>query len=434
MLRAAIIKLLLLSLFCFSLTIQAADNLSADPEFDVEAATMSYIDRLDDEARERSDNYFEGGYWLQLWNLLYALAIAWLLLSKGLSHKMREFSERVFSKVFLQNMLYIAQYILLISILSFPLTIYQNYFREHAYDLSNMTLSAWLGEYAIGLIVNMLLMSVIFALIYKVIRKLANSWVTWASVLTISFMALMLLLSPIFIQPLFNDYQPLEEGQMRSEILSLARANSIPATDVYQVNASKQSKRISANVSGLGATTRISLNDNLLNRSDLAGVKAVMGHEMGHYALNHVVKLLIMFAILIYVGFSFVGWAFKRFNRPEWRINGIGDITGLPLFMMAFTLYFFLITPITNTIIRVNEVEADIYGLNAAREPDGFAEAILSLSEYRKVKPGYLEEIIFFDHPSAYNRIKMAMKWKKENPGVGADSKEIIPKREQPKE
>jgi len=84
--------------------------------------------------------------------------------------------------------------------------------------------------------------------------------------------------------------------------------------------------------------------------------------------------------------------------------------------LALFSTYLFLITPITNSIIRINEVEADIFGLNASRQPDGFSEAMLGLSEYRKMQPGYWEEIIFFDHPSGYNRIYMSMQWKLENP------------------
>ncbi|MCZ6616843.1 MAG: M48 family metalloprotease, partial [Gammaproteobacteria bacterium] len=108
-------------------------------------------------------------------------------------------------------------------------------------------------------------------------------------------------------------------------------------------------------------------------------------------------------------------WSFERVNRSSWGIRDVGDIAGLPLMFALFSIYLFLISPVINNIIRINEVEADIYGLNASREPDGFSEAILSLSTYRKMKPGFWEEILFFDHPSGYNRIYLSMQWKKEN-------------------
>ena len=247
------------------------------------------------------------------------------------------------------------------------------------------------------------------------IRKTPRTWPVWGAVTGIFLLALLFLVTPVFINPLFNDYQSLEEGPVKEKILSLARANAVPADDVYRFDASRQSKRISANVSGLLGTTRISLNDNLLNRTSPESIEAVMAHEIGHYALNHGPKLIFSFGLLLDVGFAFVAWAFDRVNRPSWGIRGVSDIAGLPLFMALLSIYFFIAKPIVNSIIRINEIEADIYGLNAARQPDGNSEALLGLSEYRKMKPGYWEEIIFFDHPSGYNRIRMSMQWKKEN-------------------
>jgi STE24 endopeptidase len=226
-----------------------------------------------------------------------------------------------------------------------------------------------------------------------------------------------MLIAPVFIAPAFNTYTPLEDASVREPILSLARANGVPATEVYQFDASRQSKRISANVSGFLATTRISLNDNLLNRCSLPEIKAVMAHEIGHYSLNHVYESIVFFAVVILVGMAFLAWSFEKV-RGRWGkrfgIKDIGDVAGIPLLEALLATLFFVLTPVTNTYIRANEVEADIFGLNAAREPDGFAEVSLKLAEYRKLDPGPIEELIFFDHPSGRARISMAMVWKAE--------------------
>ncbi len=310
---------------------------------------------------------------------------------------------------------YIFQYTLLIFVVSLPLVIYRGFVREHDYGLSNLSFVDWFNEQLIGLGINLVLGTLAIALIYLVIRKAPKTWTLWGSVTGIVMLSFVFMISPVFISPLFNEYTSLEEGPLKEKILSLARANGVPADDVYQFDASKQSTRISANVSGLFGTTRISLNDNLLNRTSPESVEAVMGHEMGHYALNHSQKMLVSFGILMVIGFAFVRWAFGRVNRPTWGIRDVSDIAGLPLMLALFSTYLFLITPLTNSIIRINEAEADIYGLNASRQPDGFAEAILGLSEYRKMQPGYWEEVIFFDHPSGYNSIYMTMQWKNEN-------------------
>lgn len=416
--RDRLMKLILGSVFLVIIFVSAglqAESVNEAVTFDVEIATQAYLDRLSPEQRAASDAYFEGGYWLILWNLLMGLVIAWVLLNFGISTRMRDLGERLSRFRFLRVTSYVFQYSLVVFVLSLPLLIYQDFVREHQYGLSNLTFVDWFGELMIILGVDLVLSCLGLALIYFVIRKAPGTWPVWGSIAGIFMLALLFLVSPVFINPLFNDYQSLEEGPLKDKILSLARANAVPADDVYKFDASKQSKRISANVSGLLGTTRISLNDNLLNRTSTESIEAVMGHEIGHYALNHGPKMIISFGLLLAVGFAFVAWTFDRVNRPSWGIRGVSDVAGLPLLLAILSVYFFLATPVVNSIIRINEIEADIYGLNAARQPDGNAEALLGLAEYRKMNPGYWEEIIFFDHPSGYNRIRMSMQWKKEN-------------------
>ena len=144
----------------------------------------------------------------------------------------------------------------------------------------------------------------------------------------------------------------------------------------------------------------------------------MVGHEMGHYVLNHDYKTLLAFGVLVVIGFAFVSWGFGRVTRKfgeRWRLRDIGDVAGLPLLVALFSIYVFVLTPIFNTITRTMEAEADAFGLNAARQPDGAAEAVLHLAEYRKMQPGPIEETLFFDHPSGWNRIHRAMVWKAEN-------------------
>jgi STE24 endopeptidase len=198
----------------------------------------------------------------------------------------------------------------------------------------------------------------------------------------------------------------------------MARANGIPATEVYEFDASRQSNRVSANVSGFAGTQRISLNDNLLKRCTLPEIQTTMGHEMGHYVLNHEYKLLVMFGVVVVIGFAFLSWGINfglaRWGE-NWGIRGMTDVAMLPLAIIWLSVYFFLMTPVTNTITRTIEYEADMYGLNAARQPDGEANVDLMLGEYRKLDPGPVEEFIFFDHPSGRTRITAAMRWKAEH-------------------
>ncbi len=383
----------------------------------VAATTDRYLAKVPAADKARTNAYFEGGYWLILWGLVYGLVIDWILLATGLSVNLRNRAERITKGKNRQTALYALQIILLTTLLIFPLTVYQEFFREHQYGLSNLSFPAWLGETATDLAVSLVMGAIFISAIYWVIRRAPRSWWVWGTGLSVLFMAIGVMIAPVFIAPLFNKYQPLENGPVRENILSLARANGVPAEEVYGFDASKQTKRVSANVSGLMGTTRISLNDNLLKRTSLPEIRAVMGHEMGHYVLNHVTKLLIFMGIVLLGGFAFMFWALQWALRrwgAKWKLNGPGDVAALPLLAALLSIYMFCMTPVINNIIRSSEVEADIYGLNAAREPEGFAETALKLGEYRKLEPGAFEEWFFFDHPSGRSRIEMAMRWKAE--------------------
>jgi len=386
--------------------------------FDTETATRAYLDRLTPEQKQRSDAYFEGGYWLQLWGLLYGLGVAALLLGTKLSARMRDLAGRVTRFKALQIAGYWLQYVVVTALLVFPLTIYEGFFREHQYGMSNQTFGGWLGDLLKSQGVAVVLGSMALIPIFALVRRKRESWHLYAAMVMVGFLALVIVISPVFLAPIFNQYVPLTDQNVRDRILSLARANGVPATEVFEMDASRQTKRISANVSGAFGTTRITLNDNLLDRCSLSEVEAVMGHELGHYVLNHVYKMLLFLAVLVVVVMHLLKWTLERLLArfgAKWGVSGPGDIAVLPLALAVLSVILFLCTPLTNTLIRTQEMEADVFGLNAARQPDGFAAVALKLSEYRKMAPGPIEEFLFFDHPSGATRIRTAMRWKAEN-------------------
>lgn len=406
---------------------QAAASAAADDPramaasaVDVKAATEAWLAKVPAEKRERSDAYFEGGYWIGLWNFLYAAAVFWLLLATGASAWMRDRAERLGRVRWLQAGLYWTQFLVAWTVLQFPLSVYEGFYREHAYGLATQTLGAWLGDHGKVLLVNVILGALIFPVLYAVVRRVRSWWV-WGSLVAVAFVMFVQLVAPVFIFPLFNTFTKLEDPAIKEPILSLARANGIAVSDVFVFDASRQTTRVSANVSGLLGTTRISLNDNLLKRCSLPEIEAVMGHEMGHYVLHHNYQGIVFNALVILLGAVFLKASFdgvvRRFGA-RWKVGGIGDLAGMPLVLLLFLTYLFALTPVFNSFTRTLEAEADLFGLNAARQPDGAAEVALKLGEYRKLAPGPLEEVLFFDHPSGRSRIEMAMRYKAENPGA----------------
>lgn len=415
---AALLPALLVLVTVLGIWLVAGDAAASPPGFDAEQATNEYLARVSGEDKERSDAYFEGGYWIQLWGFLIGACLYVGLLHTGLSARMRAIAQRVTGKPFVHTAVFWTMYFALTTAVLFPWSLYTGYFREHQYGLANQDFGGWMGDKVKGWILGIIMGAIVVSIFYAVLRRVGRRWWLWGSGLGLVFVIFGMTFAPVYVMPMFNEYTALEDGPVRTSVLSMARANGVTADEVYMSDASKQSKRISANVAGMMGTERITLNDNLLERCSPEEVEAVMGHELGHYVLNHGYEGILFFGVMIVTGFAFVAAGFGRLAdrfAERWKIRGVDDPAGLPLIALLFSVFGFLMTPVTNTYIRVNEVEADIFGLNAARQPDGFAEVSLKLGEYRKLDPGPIEEFLFFDHPSGRNRIRMAMEWKAEH-------------------
>ncbi|MGS1016720.1 M48 family metallopeptidase [Allosphingosinicella humi] len=383
--------------------------------FDVEAATQAYMNMVQGAARAKSDAYFEGGYWLLLWGTLVAVVSSWVMLRTGWSAAWRDWAGRVTRRRWLQPALYALPFTIVSSLIVLPWSIYTGYIREKQYDLMNLGFGGWLGEQAIGLAISVVTTAIMLMILFAVIRAAPRRWWLWGTGALTALAGVMLLIGPIFIAPLFNEYKPMAPGPLRDQIIAMAQAHDVPADNVYVFDQSKQHKRISANVSGIGPTIRISLNDNLLERSSPAEVKAVMGHELGHYVLGHVWEIFAAVALISLGGLLLLWWGTPRLLArygARWGVKGVDDPAVVPVFVILFSVFMLAMTPATNWLIRSNESAADAFGLDAAREPDAFASVAMKLSEYRKIEPGPIEEAIFFDHPSGHTRVHMAMEWK----------------------
>jgi STE24 endopeptidase len=267
----------------------------------------------------------------------------------------------------------------------------------------------------IALLVGLIAGAIALPILYAVFRRAPRTWWIWWTLVIVVLSFFGNFIAPVFVEPLFNTYKPLTDPKIRDPILAMAQANQIPVKQVFEVDASRQTTRVSANVAGILGTTRIALNDNLLKQCTIPEIRAVMAHEMGHYVLNHGAKLTIYFGVVALIGFGIgrlvFDWAIRRWG-DRWQVRGISDPANLPLLTLIFAAFTFLMTPVLNSIVRTTEREADQFGINTSREPDGECKVALKLGAYRKLDPSPLEEFIFFDHPSGRARILMGMEWK----------------------
>ena len=279
----------------------SAENLSS---FDPATATQEWLDTVPSDQRAKSDAYFEGGYWLILWNFLLAVAISIFLLASRTSAVLRDFAERRSRLKAIQVSIYVIPYLLLVYLLTFPLNFYENFYRERQYGFATQSFVPWFREQLIALGVALIIGTILLIVLYAVFRRAPRTWWIWGTILAVIFLFTVTFIAPIYIEPLFNTYKPLGNPAIRDPILAMARANEIPVKQVFEVDASRQTTRVSANVAGFLGTTRIALNDNLLKQCTLPEIREVMAHEMGHYVLNHGAKLITYFGIFILTGFA----------------------------------------------------------------------------------------------------------------------------------
>ena len=307
---------------------------------DPAAATQAWLHSIPRNEREKSNAYFEGGYWLILWNFVLAAAISILLLTSRFSARLRDFSEGLTKIRNAQIACYAVLYLFLVYALSFPLNLYENFFREHYYGLATQSFAPWFREQLLGLALTLTGGTLLMVVLYAVFRRAPRTWWIWGTIVMLIFSATLVLIAPVYIEPLFNTYKPLTDPKVRDPILAMARANEIPVKQVFEVDASRQTTRVSANVSGLLGTTRVALNDNLLKQCTLPEIRAVMAHEMGHYVLNHGAKLLTYLGIFILIGFALTRILFdaavKRWGE-RWGVRGISDPAGLPLLALILS-------------------------------------------------------------------------------------------------
>ncbi len=387
--------------------------------FDPAAATEAYLAKLSSEQRARSDAYFEGGYWLQLWGFLYGAAVAILLLATHLSARMRDLAARITRVQVLQTALYWVQYLVAATVLTFPLTVYEGFIREHKYGLATQTFGPWLGDQAKGLAIGAVLGALALMAIYAVIRRAPRTWWLWGAGVSVVFMVFAIAIGPGLHRAGVQQVHAADRREGQGPDPAPGSRQRHPGHRRLRV------RRLAPDHPRL--CERRGLSRHRAHRPQRQPAQALLaaGDRDGHGARDGPLRAQPRLqvaparsAVLIVAGFAFVRWAFDRVAArwgSRWGIRGIADVAGLPLLVLLLSVFFFVLTPVTNTMIRTQEVEADIFGLNAARQPDGEAEVALKLGEYRKLKPGPVEEFIFFDHPSGYSRILMAMRWKAEN-------------------
>jgi STE24 endopeptidase len=378
--------------------------------FDVNAATARYIDSLGPAALQKAHDYTVGKEWMLLWALVVAAVVTWLIVRSGLLDRIAMKMQR--RGLALRAFVISAVYFIVSAILTIPWTIYSDWWREKAYGRTSQPLGDFLFQGTISLLISAIIGGIFLMFVYLLIRKAGRSWWLWSGGLTAVALAFVMLLAPVLIEPLFNKYEPVPPGQVRDAVVEMAGRAGVPPNKVYMYNGSRQSNNFTANAGGVGSTARVAISDVAFKNASLDEVKAVTGHEIGHYVLKHSWWGILFFSVLAIVLFWIADRLFPRFARAFGTNATIGEPRGVPVLLFMASLFGLITLPITNTFSRTLETQADIYSLETENLPDALSSSLVKTAEYRYPRPGKLEEIIFYDHPSVEARVHRAMEWK----------------------
>lgn len=382
--------------------------------FDPAAATARYIDTLGPDALAKAADYTRGSEWLLLWGVIVsALVTLFFIRLRTLDRLAARLDRHGWA---LRTFMLCAVFMLLSALLTLPWDLYTGWWRETAYGRTSQPLGDYLGQAAIGLLLGALFGGLFFLGIYALIGRAGKRWWLWSGGLAAIAISLTLLASPIVVEPLFNDYQPVPAGPVRDALIVQADKAGIAHDRIFLYDGSRQSNNFTANVSGLGHSARIAISDVAMKGASLDEVKAVTGHEIGHYVLGHIWRMVIVFTGLAVILFFLADRLFPRLARLFGSDAAIGDARGFPVMMFLLSLFSLAALPVQNYLVRTGESEADAYSLKTANLPDALASALVKTAEYRNPRPNAVEEFIFYSHPSVERRVRAAMEWKAAHP------------------
>lgn len=379
-------------------------------DFDPAAATRTYIDSLGPEQLAKAAAYTAGNHWLLLWGLVVSALVTWIIVRSGLLDRVAaRFAGRGPN---LRAFLVSAVFLLVSTLITLPWSLYESWWRERGYGRTSQPLSDYLGQDAIGTVITVLVGALFLTGVYALIRRTGRRWWLWSGGLTAAATSVLLLLSPMLIEPLFNDYKPVPPGEVRDALVVMAKEAGVPADRIFVYDGSRQSNNFTANVAGLGGTARIAISDVAFKGASLDEVKAVTGHEIGHYVLGHVWRGVVVTAVLAVVFFFLADRLYPRFARAFGSRAALADPVGLPVLLFIVGVLGLFAQPVMNTLSRMDETESDMYSLKTVGLPDALASALVKTAEYRDPRPGALQEILFYTHPSVEQRVRRAMEWK----------------------
>lgn len=362
------------------------------------------------EPSELAIRYHRTGNALWVLNTLVGFALPAAILWFGWSARIRTLARRIGRGWLGTLLIYVALLILVTTLITLPLDFYQGYLRQHAYGLSNQTLGKWATDAATSLAIGLITAPLLAVVPYFLLRRTPRRWWLAAGLAALPILTFIYIVVPIWILPLYNTFGPLGDKALETQILDTAARAGIEGSRVYEVEKSVDTRTISAYVVGFGATKRIVLYDTLLEKLAPDEILFVVGHEMGHYVLRHIVLLLILNSVLVLAALWVVhrtaGALLARY-RQRFGFDRLDDPASAPLLLLLGSLAAFVVQPLTLGVSRHLEHEADRFGLELTRNNRAAALAFVKLQQENLSvpHPAPIYRIWRASHPSLAERI-----------------------------
>jgi STE24 endopeptidase len=383
--------------------------------FDPAAATAAYLAQMSPAALARSIDYTHGKEWLLLWGGVVSLLEAWVIVRLGVLPRLRDAIEKNRPRPLLTSLVLGLVYLVIAWVVNLPWSIWADWWFEKAHGMTSQGLGGWFTDNLIQAGFSTFVGMVFLVMLYLLLRVARRSWWLWAGIVTGCLFVVVLLVEPVTLDPMLNHYQPAPVGSVRDLVVELGHRTGTPTDKIFIYNGSKQSNRYTANVAGLFGTARVAMSDVMFQKgADLAEVRGVVGHEMGHYVHQHALWGAGALTLLAFGLYFLADKLFPVFARllGAGRVKGIADPAGAPVLFAVIATLSLLALPVTNTLTRIAESDADNFSLVYANEPDGLSKALVKTADYRAPSPPRWEEFLFYDHPSVERRVRNAMEWK----------------------
>ncbi|GAB4315569.1 MAG: hypothetical protein Kow0074_03220 [Candidatus Zixiibacteriota bacterium] len=388
----------------------------------IQQATRGWSE-LTDAERQNAVDYSSQRDIFYFGSSFYTLILLLVVLFTGFSSRLWGWAGRITRWRILALFLYVFGLFGVLAVAQWPLDYIMDFRLDHQFGLSNQTFGAWMSDWAKSFLLTVVVATPLIAGFYAIIRRRPKTWWIWMTVAAVPVLIVLIVISPVLFTPLFYDVTPMETGQLKAQILDLASQSGIPDSRVFVMDASRDSDRMGAYVTGLGQTKRIVLYDNLIAHMTPDEVLFVVGHEMGHYLLHHMwIGLGIGILLILILGFV-SHLLLPRVIAANARRFGFSELTSpasLPLIILVFGVLAFVLSPAQNAAWRHFEHEADVFGLNTTRSSAAAVGAFdkIAATNLANPNPSAFIKLMRYDHPTLAERIQFAQAYEPEHDSV----------------